>query len=244
MANEQRAHRDYLAGTLSAAVAITDTTISSSAFTALPTDYSTSRYLPLTLHDPALGVYEVVWVTGHALGSANLTVIRACEGTSARAWPSGTTVVDAPTVRDMQIVSQRAAAPTDMHIGARAVFWDEGVNAVKGADYWAPMAGVAFATQVGPSITASAMPETWWVVTMRGGYATGTTNASGQLAVSFRQPFAGGIGAVTVNSVATGTVGPFVVTNATVSGFTITAYHGTTLRASTSIQVGYIALGW
>lgn len=142
MANEHRQPRDYFFGTLSLAAALSDVTLTSAAFAALPTVYSATTYLPLVLHDPSSGLYEVVWVTGHASLSMNVTVARGKEGTAARQWPTGTQVVCAPTLRDsLYPVATRSALPSDAHIGMRAEIADEGVIAEKLASGWVTPGG-------------------------------------------------------------------------------------------------------
>ena len=128
MTYELRMPRDFSFGQLSASATISDVTLSSTAFTSLPIIYTTAQYLPIVLLDAALGVYEIVYITGHASSSANVTVVRGREGSTARAWPSSTQWRAAPTVRDTLIVSTRAALPgaNDAHLGLRASVSDEG----------------------------------------------------------------------------------------------------------------------
>lgn len=125
-----------LFGQLSAPATISDTTLTSPSFATLPTDYSTSTpgiYLPLTLKDDALGVYEIVYVTGHVGGSNNITVVRGREGSTARAWAASSAFQCAPTIRDTITPYTRAGLPgaNDAHWGMRAYVTDEGYRVVE-----------------------------------------------------------------------------------------------------------------
>lgn len=142
MAFEHRQPRDYLFGTLTTAAALSDTALVSAAFAGLPSNYSGSVYLPMVLHDPSTGVYEVVWVTAHAGGSQTVTAARGREGSSARSWPAGTQVVCAPTIRDgLFWVPTRSALPTDAHVGMRAEIADENAVADKLLSGWNTQGG-------------------------------------------------------------------------------------------------------
>lgn len=125
-----RAPKDYLSGILGQPAALTATSLNSASFANLPTNYSTSFVLPLTLHDPAQGIYEVVWVTAHAAGSQQVTVVRGKEGSQAQPWPQFTQVLAAPTAaRDALAVITSSTRPADGHLGMRAVETD--TNQVK-----------------------------------------------------------------------------------------------------------------
>jgi hypothetical protein len=130
MTYELRQNLNYSFGTLSTAAAISDTTLQSSDFSSLPSgaSVSTTQYIPIVLQDPTAKVFEVVWINAHAAASTSVTVLRGREGTSARAWPSGTLWTAAPTVRDALLpVANRAALPAanDAHIGGRGLLLDE-----------------------------------------------------------------------------------------------------------------------
>lgn len=137
MANyDQRAPQDYKFGQLTASVTSLDTTLTSAAFTSLPSDLSTTKFVPITLADDSLGVYETVWATAHSAGSTAVTVIRAREGTTARAWATGAVWRCAPTVRDTLPTLTRATLPSDAHIGMRAMLSDEGQVVEKVSGGW------------------------------------------------------------------------------------------------------------
>jgi hypothetical protein len=124
---ENRLTSNYAFGTLTAAAAISDTTLTSADFaTRLSSGLSTTTYVPITLQDPSTGVYEIVWANAHTAAATTCTVLRGREGTTARAWGNGTLWVVAPTLRDGVLpVANRAALPTDPHVGLRAFIQDE-----------------------------------------------------------------------------------------------------------------------
>ncbi|WP_394621305.1 hypothetical protein JNUCC0626_20070 [Lentzea sp. JNUCC 0626] len=190
MVYEYRNGIDYFYGQLSTAAAVSDTTLSSAAFASLPSTYSTTSYLPLVLHDPTLGVEETVWVTAHTAASTSVTVVRGRQGTAARAWPSSTQVVNAPTVRDVTLPLARAALPTDAHVGMRTAVTDEGivVQRAYNGGRWEADVGVGLPSEFGYRQDGSAIPSSS-VLMMRGGCATGITNGSSQFAVVFKSPF-------------------------------------------------------
>lgn len=129
MTYENRVPFNYAFGALTGAAAISDTTLTSTDFAAgMSTGLSTSTYVPMTLQDPATKLFEIVWVTAHTGGASTVTVVRGREGTSARAWGSGTLWTVAPTLRDIVLpVTTRSALPTDPHVGMRAYIQDEQV---------------------------------------------------------------------------------------------------------------------
>lgn len=123
---DQRVQIDFRFGQLSGGVDSLATSLSSPAFAALPSDLSTTRYLPITLADDSQSLYEVVWITGHAAGSQAVTVVRGREGSSARTWGSGTVWRHGPTARDaIPTYATRAALPTDGHLGMKAAIQNE-----------------------------------------------------------------------------------------------------------------------
>jgi hypothetical protein len=248
VANEQRAPRDYLSGVLTIAAAISDTTIQSAAFTSLPTNYSSTLYLPLELHDPDAGLYEVVWVTAHAGSSTSVTVVRGREGTSARAWPSGTQVVCAPTVRDTLSSLTRSSLPADGHYGQRVMVSDESVVNERSSVGWLPTVGVAAPAQVGPnSFNLAQFPSASSIIQLRAGTATGTLDSLGQTTISYRTAFPTATTAVIPVSRYTGSKGPIVVYAASASSFSIIIYEdpATGDRASNEdFTVMYVAVGY
>lgn len=188
MVYEQRLHRDYFAGTLSLAASVSDVTLSSNAFTALGTGFSTTAYMPLVLHNPATG-YEVVWITGHAAASQTVTVIRGREGTAAQAWPQNTQIIDAATERDLVPDYTRATLPTDPYIGMRALVSDESNVVARMLAGWGPAIGIANAAAMGPNRSAANPPNSAnFVISM--GYALSIApNGSGIISVTWRQAF-------------------------------------------------------
>lgn len=252
MAYEQRAPRDYLAGTLSTAAAISDTALVADIFSGLPTDYSTTKVLPLVIHDPSTNLYEVVWVTAHSASSTTVTVVRARESTTARAWPSGSAVICAPTVRDTLTVSTLAGLPTDAHTGMRVMVSDKGdVRQRLNSGTWAAAVGVALADEVGPQSGGSFPPASAGVF-LRAGHVSGLTNGSGQVAVTYRSPFP----TATIAVVVTGrspSVPIYSTDNATASGFTCQVWKVTQISPTfiTSVMdvnysavFQYIAIGY
>lgn len=99
---------------LASAVSSTATTITLASSTDLPSSIPTGYYLPITLNDAATGqLYEIVYAT--AVSGANLTVVRAQEGTSAGTWAIGDYVFCGPTAGQMtsptaEIISVLTAA--------------------------------------------------------------------------------------------------------------------------------------
>lgn len=123
---DQRLLLDNKFGQLSGGVVASATTLTSPDFTGLPSDLSAVRYIPLVLADDSSKVYEIVWAIGHVEGSANLTVVRGREGSTARQWLTGTAWRGAATARDGNItVATRSALPTDAHLGMKVLIRDE-----------------------------------------------------------------------------------------------------------------------
>jgi hypothetical protein len=153
MANyDVRAPQDYAFGQLSAGISTSDTTLSSARFANLPSDLTTTKYLPITLTDAINGLLETVWITAHTASSTSVTVVRAREGTTAQSWASSTPWTCAATVRDGLSITTRAGLPTDPYIGQRVYVSDESqvVERISGAWTNGPMAGgVAMYNQSG-----------------------------------------------------------------------------------------------
>jgi len=136
---ENRLPINYAFGQLTGAAAISDTTLTSTDFaTGLSTGLSTTNYVPMTLQDPSTKLYEIVWVNAHTASASTCTVVRGKEGTSARAWGTGTLWTVAPTLRDGVLpVANRAALPADPHVGLRAFIQDEQVVVERTLTSWA-----------------------------------------------------------------------------------------------------------
>lgn len=101
MANEIRLRSNNQFGTITDnPLTVGATSITSAAFTSLPT-VDTTNHLLLTL-DPneTGGAAEIVKVTAHTAASDTVTVVRAQEGTSARSHVQGTTWMHAPVASD------------------------------------------------------------------------------------------------------------------------------------------------
>lgn len=131
MANyDQRTAVDDKFGQLTAGVTSLDTTLTSPDFASLPSDLTVTKYMPVTLADDSARTYETVWITGHSAGSNAVTVVRGREGSTARAWATGSAWRMAPTVRDLLPGLTRATLPGDGHLGMRAMLTDEGGRVV------------------------------------------------------------------------------------------------------------------
>ncbi|MFC0546936.1 gp53-like domain-containing protein [Kutzneria chonburiensis] len=246
MTYEQRAPRDYTFGTLGTAVAVSDTTVSSTALATLGTGYSATQYLPLVIHDPSRGAYEMVWVTGHAAASQQVTVVRGREGTTAQAWASGTQLVAGPSTRDGLQALTRATLPADPHLGMRALVGDESVVVERTVGGWQPSVGIANPADVGPIINGgSAYPPANAVILVRGGYWNGPSDANGNSTVNYRTPFPNATIAVTILSNAYVSEGPFVTWASNAAGFSITSFQASTVRlANATVSISYIAIGY
>jgi len=253
MVYEQRIHRDYVFGSLALAASVSDTTISSAAFASLGTGYTTTTYQPLVLHNPTSGLKEVVWITGHAAGSQTVTVVRGREGTTALAWPENTQVIDSVTVRDLIRDYTRASLPADPFVGQRALVLDENVVVERTLGGWAPSTGVAIPSEFGRRTDGTAIP-TWASIQARGssgasGYS-GTTDASGQITVTYTAPFLN----QTLAAVATWVSGTPGGSNIgiypgsfTASGFKVYVFNsgsGATLGAGAAVTFTYVAFGY
>lgn len=247
MANESRVPLNYFSGTLTTAAAISDTTLASSAFAALGTGYTTGLYLPLTLGDGTN--FELVWLTGHTAASSNATVVRGKEGTSARAWPAGTQILCAPTVRDGREVVLRANLPSDAAYGETKVVVDEGITVMKTATAgWQAAVGVANPTDFGRRTDGSTIPVSSAVM-MRGGRVTANTNGSGQIAGTFEVPFPNQCFRVIPAWISGGTTNFFSlgIAAVTASGFTAFLYNsasGASATTGISVTLDYIAVGY
>lgn len=245
MANEYRFPSDYKFGTLTTAAAISDTSLASAEFAALATGYSTALYMPIVLHDPSVG-YEVMWMTAHTASSTSITVVRAKEGTTARAWPSSTQWLVAPTVRDaLNVVFTSGGLPSDAHVGARAVqtdtgdVWDKTKN--QGWQSW-PASKAADVASSGTPVPAGSRP-----IFKAAGYPSTNTNGSGQ--ITFTLPGGGfptaAYGAIV--QIVSGTGGNILsarLDNLTTTTAMFTFFSGTTAVATTAVVAHVIAFGY
>lgn len=245
-----RAPKDFVFGTLSTAAALSDNTVSSTAFAALPTTYSPTFVLPMILLNPAGNTYEVVWVTGHTSGSSVVNIVRGKEGTTAQAWPSGTQIICAPTAaRDTLGTFVSTAAPTDLHVGYRGVATDLGlVQEQTNLGGLQPSVGVANPHDIGTNRAGTAPPANAAMV-MRAGYFAATTDASGKFTLPFTTPFPNSIliGGV---SEAGGGQYPTAVVSETAAGLVVQAFLWTSfsnviaLGSGQVFDVAYWAVGW
>jgi hypothetical protein len=135
---ENRLIANYAFGQLSQAASVSDVVLNSADFaTALPSGLSTTTYVPVTLQDQSARIFETVWANAHTASATTATVVRGREGSTARAWPSGTLWTLAPTIRDGAYpVANRAALPTDPQVGLRAALQDEQVISEWGVAGW------------------------------------------------------------------------------------------------------------
>ena len=243
---------DYLVGTLTNAAAIGDTSLVSANFATLAVTgfYSTTAILPITLHNPATGAHEEVWVTGHTTSSTSVTVIRGKEGTSAQAWPAGTQWVCAPTAsRDGlgAFTSAQVSAMTDQHVGQHVIEIDTGrlkVNTYGSG--WGPMVGVATPTDMNPNRAGSSISATS-ALTLRGGYVNATPAAGGLVTVTFTTPFTNACHAAWV-CIADYTlwIGTVSIANESATGLTIHCADGPpyTPHTSTAVKLFWMAVGY
>lgn len=250
MSFEYRSTKDYFFTTLATPAAIGDvalTSVTSAGFADLPTDFSAGaagKVMPLVLHNPALGQYEVVWVTGHSSGSNTVNVTRGREGTTSRAWDAGTLVESAPTSRDVLGATLSTTLPSDPNVGSRFVLTNLGrtVQRTKLAG-WQADVGVALPSDIGPSLNGITPPADATMI-LRGGAANAAWNGSSAFAFSFASPFPNGISGIVLTS------GSHLVRNvvrATVSttGATVLAFDFQAQPiTSGSIAIEYIAMGW
>lgn len=238
---------DYLFGTLSQAAAIGDTSISSASFANLGTGYSTTVVLPVVLHDPSRGVREMVWVTGHTAASTSVTVVRAKEGTTAQAWPSGTQWIVAATVARDGLSPSSAAlltAMTDQHVGMRALEQDTAL--VKQWTYaagWQPEVGICRPVDVGTTAAGGSVPN-WASMICRVGCVNTASPSSSLIAVTFASPFPNGaIGAFASAGIGTQFIGVLNCESLTLSGMNVrvTQLNGNPPGLA---SISYLAIGW
>lgn len=140
MTYEARLLVNYAYGTLSTAADSSETTLNSAEFsTRIPTGLSTSLYVPITLHDPDLGLHEMVWATAHAAGATMVTCVRGREGTAGRTWPMGTKWTVSLGARDATMAATSVSTlPSDPHIGMR-VYLDNNKGVMERyANSWGP----------------------------------------------------------------------------------------------------------
>lgn len=246
-----RRTRDGFSTTLSTAATLATTTMTSTEFTGLPSDYSTDSYLPLTLINTTTEVFEIVWVVAHTAASDTVTVERGKEGTAAQAWPAGTLVMCTPTIRDANAPVLSTGLPTDYYVGERHTLTNQGRTVVgTRAAGWQPDVGAANPADYGLRQDGTAIPSSG-VVIVRGGQHALVTDASGHVQVTYTTPFPNGTLHVAPVFVGGGTP-PFlcigVVSGShTASGFKIFLYRSDTgafAGSGISLTVSYLATGY
>jgi hypothetical protein len=242
-----RAPIDYAAGQLSQPAAISASSLRSSGFTSLGTNYSTSIVLPIILHDPAAGIHECVWVTGHTTGSDQVTVVRGKEGTTQQAWDNLTDWIVAPTAsRDALLSTTKAArqALVDQHAGMRVAETDTGNLPIwTNTAGWQPQVGSCFPTDAGKSQANTDVPDGATMLE-RVGSVINATPSGGLVAVTFKTPFPNSIHGALAGSIAPGSFpGIAVCTTMTASSMNVLVQlpNGS---APTICSFYYIAKGW
>lgn len=152
--------------TLAAALTASDTTISLSSSTNLPT-LTPGQILPVTLNDAATGkIYEVCYVT--AISGTSLTVVRGQEGTTATSWAVGDYIFSCataafdndvtrivPTVADLQAYQGASGRP--VYLQGYSSTGDGG----EGWWYWDPSSNATATT--GTIIAVSGVATGRWV---------------------------------------------------------------------------------
>ncbi len=249
MSYEFRDAINSFSGTLSQDRAASDTTLVSSAFQNLPTDYSpgaSGKYLPLVLNDFATGASEVVWVNAHTAGNTTVNVLRGQEGTTALPWAAGSSITCAPTAkRDGLAVVTSGTNPASPHIGERVVQTDRLATVERtGLGGWAPSAGMGHPHEQGANMHG-ATPPNGAVLLTRIGVKVGTTTSNGLLACTFATPFPNGVMAVIPVSTFLNAGGQCVVGAITITGAEVYFLNGDKSRyASATASYMYVAVGW
>lgn len=179
------------------AASSTATTLTVANSTGLPT-LTTGEMMPLTLKDAATGTFfEIVYVT--AISGANLTVLRAQEGTSALNWSTGDLCYVAPTAQTVTPVSGSSIYATLAELvassGATLIGWirsatgavfrylaDKLSDTIDGRDFGVKADGVYFtgsATAASSTITSNtavfASTDVGKTIRVRGAGASGAS---------------------------------------------------------------------
>jgi hypothetical protein len=241
---EQRQVVNYFSTGLIVAASITDTTMRATAFTQLDTTTG-AKYQALVLHDDALGVFEIVWVSNHSAASDTVTVVRGKEGTTARAWPAGTRVEIAPTAYDALLAAVTSSLPTDAFIGQRAMLGDKFTAVERVNGYWGPSVGVGIAADQGPNMHGTQAPNSAAFL-MRSGSGLATTNGSGMLTVNYATAFPTNTQHVSVSSTFINGGGNFAIGAVRANGFDfyVLADSAGGRKANFQTSFTYAAFGW
>lgn len=155
-----RIRADYVFGSIDAALAAGDTSLSSPALARLPV-VSGGDVAAVTLHDSETGAYEIVHVTSHAAAATTATILRGREGSTARAWVSGAAWDHGATAMDMTLMGDlfrgEWAAPT-------ATVADYGFQSEISADFALSKTGDAAVLPALSTVAASGVsgtPDGW-----------------------------------------------------------------------------------
>lgn len=249
MANEYRFTANGLYGQMAAGFTAATTSIVDSSFTTIPVITASSQYMPITFTDSTAKLTEIVWVTAHSSGSNTITVARGKEGTTARAWTTGTPWAQAETVRDGQITATSGAQPSERHVGMRWVDTDTGLAKAQSFNGGiVPQFGVALPSDVGPN-RAATTPATGSTIVMRGEIETITTNSVGDANVQYRTAFPNGCISVVANGADFTTfAGVTEVWSEGTTGFDLRAIGfnsgGAFAVVNTTFKISYVAMGW
>lgn len=97
-----RIRDDYVFGTTTAALTNVATSMSSAELARLGV-VANPDIAAITLHNSTTGLYEIVHVTAHTAAATTATILRGQEGSSAQAWPAGTTWLHGVTATDLAL---------------------------------------------------------------------------------------------------------------------------------------------
>lgn len=147
MANEIRLRTNNISGaTNDNPLAIGATTINSPSFADLPA-VGVTNHLILIL-DPleVYGAAEIVMVTAHTALATSVTVVRAAEGTTARAHVLGTNWFHGPVASDWTLLVTSGTRPAVPYEGEQIYETDTHRPVVRDNTQWLPGGGVAVVT--------------------------------------------------------------------------------------------------
>jgi hypothetical protein len=182
MALEYRWPQNFQYGTLTSAISLSDTTINSAELAFLATLTSGNPHIPLTLINQATREYEIIWVSLHNAAATTATVVRGKEDTTAKAWPSGTQWICAPTRWDALMMWSTVTFPSDAHLGMRAAVNDRGEvyekTFAQGWQGYFRMSGDDMGRTLDGTV---ADPPNGYCALHKSWTGTGTTNGSGIL---------------------------------------------------------------
>lgn len=245
MANEYRVTSNGLYGQMAAGFTAAATSIVDSSFAALPVVTASSQYMPLSFTDSTAKLTEILWVTAHSSGSNTITVARGKEGTTARAWTTGTPWAQAETVRDGQTMATSGAQPTERHVGMRWVDTDTGAAKAQSFNGGiVPQFGGALANDIGP-LRDSSFPAAGSTMVFRAAEVPVTTNSVGDANVQFRTAFPTNcVAVVGVSSDHTTFAGTVNVWANGPTGFDFRAALGASPVPNATFSIMYIALGY